>query len=64
MSIFVHLLWPTGVNFHVIRVSLKLLIDSVLSFYMTLCIILASFNITYVALYLLVLISHMWLDVR
>jgi hypothetical protein len=48
----------------VIRVSLKLLIDSVLSFYMTLCIILASFNITYVALYLLVLISHMWLDVR
>jgi hypothetical protein len=27
------------------RVSLKLLIDSVLSFHMTLCIILASFNI-------------------
>jgi hypothetical protein len=43
--IFVGFLWPAGVNFHMIRVSLKLLIDSVLSFRMTLCIILASFNI-------------------
>jgi hypothetical protein len=43
--IFVVFLWPTGVNFHMIRVSLKLLIDSVLSFNVTLCIILASFNI-------------------
>jgi hypothetical protein len=46
---FRRFLWPTGVNFHVIRVSLILLIDSVLSFYMTLCIILATFNITCVA---------------
>jgi hypothetical protein len=36
MFIFVGFLWPPGVNFHVIRVSLKLLIDSVLSFHMTL----------------------------
>jgi hypothetical protein len=49
MFIFVGFLWPTGVNFHVIRVSLKLLIDSVLSLHMSLCIILASFNITCVA---------------
>jgi hypothetical protein len=49
MFIFVDFLWPTGVNFHAIRVSLKLLIDSVLSFHMTLCILLASFNITCVA---------------
>jgi hypothetical protein len=47
MFIFVGFLWSTGVNFYVIRVSLKLLIDSVLSFYMTLCIIIDSFNITY-----------------
>jgi hypothetical protein len=33
----------------VVRVSLKLLIDTVLSFNITLCIILASFNITCVA---------------
>jgi hypothetical protein len=46
---FHRFLWPAGVNFHVIRVSLKLLIDSVLSFHMTLCIMLASFNITCVA---------------
>jgi hypothetical protein len=45
MFIFVGFLWSTGVNFYVIRVSLKLLIDSVLSFHMTLCIILDSFNI-------------------
>jgi hypothetical protein len=41
--------WLTGVNFYVIRVSLKLLIDSVLSFHTTLCIIFASFNITCMA---------------
>jgi hypothetical protein len=32
------------VNFYVISVSLKLLVDSVFSFNMTLCIIIAIFN--------------------
>jgi hypothetical protein len=49
MFTFIGFLWPTVVNFHVIRVSLKLLMDSVLSFYMSLCNIFASFNITCVA---------------
>jgi hypothetical protein len=34
-------LWPTGVNFYVIRVSLNLLIDSVISLHMTLYIVVA-----------------------
>jgi hypothetical protein len=38
-------LWSMRVNFYVIRVSLNLLIDSVISLNMTLCIILAIFNL-------------------
>jgi hypothetical protein len=37
-------LWPTGVNFYVIRVSLNLLIDSVISLNMTLYIVVDIFN--------------------
>ena len=42
--IFVGFLWPTGVNFYVIRVSLNLLIDSVVSLHMTLYIVVDIFN--------------------
>jgi hypothetical protein len=42
--IFVDFLWPTGVNFYAIRVSLNLLIDSVISLHMTLYIVVAIFN--------------------
>jgi hypothetical protein len=42
--IFVGFLWPTGVNFYVIRVSLNLLIDSVISLHMTLYIVVDIFN--------------------
>jgi hypothetical protein len=42
--IFVGFLWPTGVNFYVIRVSLNLLIDSVISLNMTLYIVVDIFN--------------------
>jgi hypothetical protein len=37
---FCRFLWPTGVTFYVIRVSLKLLIDSVIRLHINLCIIL------------------------
>jgi hypothetical protein len=42
--IFVGFLWPTGVNCYVIRFSLNLLIDSVISLHMTLYIVVAIFN--------------------
>jgi hypothetical protein len=42
--IFVGFLWPTGVNFYVIRVNLNLLIDSVISLHMTLYIVFAILN--------------------
>jgi hypothetical protein len=44
ISFFVFL-WSMRVKFYVIRVSLNLLIDSVISLNMTLCIILAIFNL-------------------
>jgi hypothetical protein len=42
--IFVGFLWPTGVNIYAIRVSLRLLIDNVISLHMTLYIVVAIFN--------------------
>jgi hypothetical protein len=42
--IFIGFLWLMGVNFYVIRVSLNLLIDSVISLHMTLYIVVDIFN--------------------
>jgi hypothetical protein len=41
---FRRLFWPTGVNIYAIRVSLRLLIDNVISLHMTLYIVVAIFN--------------------
>jgi hypothetical protein len=42
--IFVGFLWPMEVNFYAVRVSLNLLIGSVISLHVTLYIVVAIFN--------------------
>jgi hypothetical protein len=56
--IFVGFLWPTGVNFYVIRVSLNLLIDSVISLNMTLYIVMFLILCCKYKLYVLMLLVN------